>query len=75
VVAGAAGAVVALVGTVPLLVAWCVGARLGVAVRVGVLLVAAAETLPAWLVFPVALPIAPMTMSSATRLPSTVSTL
>jgi hypothetical protein len=74
VVAGAAGAVVALVGTVPVLVAWCVGARLGVAVLVGVLL-AAAETLPACLGFPVALPIAPMTMSSATRLPSTVSTL
>ena len=76
VVATGAGVVACAVtvGTVSVLVAWCVGVRLGVAVRVGVV-VATAEALSACLAFPLALAIPAMTMISAVRLPSTVSTL
>lgn len=58
-------------GLVFVLVAWCVGARLGVAMPAGA---AMAEALSARLAFPLVLAIPPMTMISAARLPSTVST-
>jgi hypothetical protein len=58
-------------GLVFVLVAWCVGARLGVALTVGA---AMAEALSACLAFPLVLTIPPMTMISTARLPSTVIT-
>ena len=64
----------AFFGLVSVLVPWCVGARLAVAVPVGVAM-AMAEELSACLALPLVLAIPPMTMISAARLPSTVSTL
>jgi len=61
-------------GLVFVLVAWRVGARLGIAVPVGVVM-AMAEALSARLAFPLVLAIPPMTMISAARLPSMVSTV
>ncbi len=66
----------AFFGLVSVLVPWCVGARLAVAVPVGVAMaMAMAEELSACLALPLVLAIPPMTMISAARLPSTVSTL
>jgi hypothetical protein len=58
----------AFFGRASVLVAWCVGARLGVAVTM-------VEALSACLAFPLALAVPAMAMISAARLPSTVSTL